>query len=98
MDPVVLRAMVVIGLGGRKGSGLIELPPMSRSPSTFRQQDVTRFMRAARKAGYTMDKAVINRSGDIVLVFGTTEINLSELERNPWDEVLIDAADEKRSS
>jgi hypothetical protein len=71
---------------------------MSRAPSTFRQQEVIRFMRAARKAGYMMDKAVI-REREIVLVFGDTEVKLSELgdEPNPWDEVLTNATDQKRS-
>jgi hypothetical protein len=69
---------------------------MSRAPSTFRATDVTRLLRAARKAGYVVDKAVISRStGDIVLVFGGTQVKLSEIDRNPWDEVLTHAADEE---
>jgi hypothetical protein len=70
---------------------------MPRAPSIFRETDVTRLLRAARKAGYTVDKAVISRTtGDIVLVFGGTEVKLSEIDRNPWDEVLTHAADKER--
>jgi hypothetical protein len=69
---------------------------MTRAPSTFRQADVTRALKGALKAGYLVNKAVINRGGDIVLTFGTTEHEC--VEPNPWDKVLIDASNEKRPS
>jgi hypothetical protein len=68
------------------------------SRALFTQADVIRALKGAKKAGYSVDRAVINRAGEIVLMFGTAEAKLREGERNPWDEVLIDAADEERSS
>jgi hypothetical protein len=64
----------------------------------FTQADVTRALKGAKKAGYSVDRAVINRTGEIVLMFRAAEDKLRESERNPWDEVLIDAADEERSA
>ena len=64
----------------------------------FTQADVTRALKGARKAGYTVDRAVINRAGEIVLTFGSAEPRSCEDERNPWDEVLIHAADKERPS
>jgi hypothetical protein len=69
---------------------------MSRGPCMFRQQDLTRALRAARNAGCSVDKAVINRTGDIVLTFGSADHEAND--PNPWDKVLINASHEKRSS
>jgi hypothetical protein len=41
---------------------------MSRAPSTFRQGDVTRALRAAAAAGLVVHKVEIDRAGKIVLV------------------------------
>jgi hypothetical protein len=68
------------------------------SRALFTQADVTRALKGAKKAGYAVDRAVINRAGEIVLMFAAAEDTLRESERNPWDEVLIHAADEERSS
>jgi hypothetical protein len=68
------------------------------SRALFTEADVTRALKGAKKAGYSVDRAVINRAGDIVLEFGTAEAKPCESERNPWDEVLSHAADEERSS
>jgi hypothetical protein len=35
----------------------------------FRENHLTRALKAAKKAGYCVDKAVINADGDIELVF-----------------------------
>jgi hypothetical protein len=68
------------------------------SRALFTQADVTRALKGAKKAGFAVDRAVINRTGDIVLEFQTAEAKPRETERNPWDEVLIDAADKERSA
>jgi hypothetical protein len=41
---------------------------MSRAPSAFRQQDVTRALRAADAAGRPVRRVEIDRDGKIVLV------------------------------
>ena len=41
---------------------------MSRAPSTFRQGDVTRAVKAARAAGLDVVRTEIDRDGRIVLV------------------------------
>jgi len=92
MEPVARRAMVVVGAGGRSGSGLIELPPMSRAPSSFRQQDVTRAVKAVAAAGVGIARVEIDKQGKIIIVAGqpvskvvTTQI--SAREENEWDRV-----------
>ena len=44
---------------------------MSRGPSTFKQQDVTRALRATRAAGVAVSRIEIDRDGKIVIVTGT---------------------------
>jgi hypothetical protein len=68
------------------------------SRALFTRADVTRALKGAKQAGYSVDRAVINRAGEIVLMFVTAEDTLRESERNPWDEVLVHAEDEERSA
>jgi hypothetical protein len=41
---------------------------MSRAPSTFRQQDVTRAIRAAKAAGVEIQRIEIAKDGRIVII------------------------------
>jgi hypothetical protein len=61
---------------------------MARAPSTFKQQDLTRALKAARAAGVSIARFEIE-NGKIVIVTGkpaVTEDNATNT--NPWDEVL----------
>jgi hypothetical protein len=67
-------------------------------PRRRRRASVARILKDARRAGYAVDRVVINPTGHIVVVMGSGEARSCESENNPWDEVLIDAADEERSA
>ncbi len=45
-------------------------PYMSRSPSRFRQTDLTRAIKAARNAGVDVARAEIAKDGKIVIILG----------------------------
>jgi hypothetical protein len=58
---------------------------MARAPCTFRQQDVTRAIRAAHAAGLHVAGVKINpQTGEIEVVTGES----AKDNGNPWDSVL----------
>jgi hypothetical protein len=60
---------------------------MSRGPCTFKQQDVTRALRAADAAGREVHRVEIDRNGKIVLVMAGSEPN--EVEPKPPDSQIV---------
>ncbi len=48
---------------------------MPRRPCAFRQQDVTRALRAADAAGYAVHRVVIDKTGNIVIETGKSSEN-----------------------
>ena len=52
---------------------------MTRRPSTFRQQDVTRAVKAVVAAGVGIGRVEIDKSGKIAIVAGGAKAELSEL-------------------
>jgi len=57
---------------------------MGHGPATFRETDLTRALRAARKAGADVERVEIGRDGRIVLVLKSGD-EVSP-EGNEWDE------------
>ncbi len=60
---------------------------MSRSPSTFRQADLTRAIKAARNAGVEVARAEIAKDGKIIIVIGETGGASADIELTPDDEL-----------
>jgi hypothetical protein len=60
---------------------------MARGPLTFRQRDVVRAIKAAKRAGLPIGRVEITRCGTITLISSQVDKELAALpERNPWDD------------
>jgi hypothetical protein len=60
---------------------------MGHGRCTFREVDLTRALRAAKKAGENVARAEIARDGKIVLVLNKDGQVPSKSEGNEWDEI-----------
>jgi hypothetical protein len=61
---------------------------MARAPSTFRQQDVTRAVKAVAAAGVHIARIEIDKAGKIVIIAGAATGQPGEsAEANEWDRV-----------
>jgi hypothetical protein len=61
---------------------------MARAPSTFRQQDVTRAVKAVTAAGVHIARIEIDKSGKIVIITADEPDSLNKVtEANEWDRV-----------
>jgi hypothetical protein len=61
---------------------------MPRAPSTFRQQDVTRAVKAVAAAGVHIARIEIDKTGKIVIITVEATDQPSEItEGNEWDHV-----------
>jgi hypothetical protein len=70
--------------------------PRRYRDQTFRKTDVVRAWRSAQAAGIPSPRIEIDRYGTISVLAG--EPLEGNAVRNPWDEVLTDAADKKRTA
>jgi hypothetical protein len=64
---------------------------MSRAPSTFRQLDVTRAVKAIRAAGYDVGRVLIDRAGRIEITTAEGQHAPSAPQAggpNEWDEAV----------
>jgi hypothetical protein len=59
---------------------------MARAPSTFRQQDVTRAVKAVAAAGVAIARVEIDKAGKITIITASEERS-SDREANEWDRV-----------
>ena len=61
---------------------------MPRAPSTFRQQDVTRAVKAVTAAGVHIARIEIDKAGKIVIITADPTNRSDEMtEANEWDRV-----------
>jgi hypothetical protein len=62
---------------------------MSRGPQTFKQADVTRVLKAAAKAGFSVNRFEIDRAGKIVIIAGSPETTeeAGSSDADEWDSV-----------
>jgi len=61
---------------------------MPRAPSTFRQQDVTRAVKAVTAAGVHIARVEIDKTGKIVIIAAdTAERSDGKTKANEWDRV-----------
>ena len=63
-----------------------------RGPCTFRQEDLTRALKAAVKAGIEVARFEIDKAGKIVVVTGKAKEERGTEAANAWDEVLSEDA------
>jgi hypothetical protein len=71
----------------QQGAGF-PVAPMARAPSTFRQQDVTRAVKAVAAAGVHIARIEIDKAGKIVIIAADAVDQLGENpEVNEWDRV-----------
>ena len=60
---------------------------MGHGRCTFKEVDLTRALRAAKKAGANVARAEVARDGKIVLVLKKDVETPSVSERNEWDDI-----------
>jgi hypothetical protein len=67
---------------------------MSRAPSTFRQQDITKAVKAVTAAGVDIARVEIDKSGKITIIAAGTDPHKAFAPRgNEWDTVLCHGKD-----
>jgi hypothetical protein len=60
---------------------------MANRPASFRQADVTRAIKAARKAGIEIARVEVDNGGKITIIVGKPSETSNETEPNDWAEI-----------
>jgi hypothetical protein len=60
---------------------------VARPPSTFRQQDVTRAIRAVAAAGIVVARVEVDKSGKIIVITQEGADRGKDTEANEWDRI-----------
>jgi hypothetical protein len=60
---------------------------MTRAPSTFRQQDVTRAVKAVAAAGVDIARVEIDKAGKITIIAATSTKPEEGKRANEWDAI-----------
>jgi hypothetical protein len=60
---------------------------MARAPSIFRQQDVTKAIKATKAAGVDIVRIEIAKDGRIAIITATEAARIGAEEENSWDRV-----------
>jgi hypothetical protein len=60
---------------------------MARAPSTFRQNDVTRAIKATKAAGVDIARIEIAKDGRIIIITPVEAAQIGAEEENSWDGV-----------
>jgi DUF1009 family protein len=60
---------------------------MVRAPSTFRQNDVTRAIKATKAAGIDIARTEIAKDGRIIIITPVEAAQIGAEEENSWDGV-----------
>jgi hypothetical protein len=68
-------------------NGCGETSLMARAPSTFRQQDVTRAVKAVAAAGVDIGRVEIDKAGKITIIAATATETEEGKEANEWDAI-----------
>ena len=63
---------------------------MGRNPSTFKQRDVTKAVKAVTAAGIQIARVEVDKDGRIVVVAGKPTSDSTSA--NPWDQVVEELA------
>jgi hypothetical protein len=66
---------------------LKDFSDMTRAPSIFRQQDLTKAIRGATKAGVNIARIEIAKDGRIVIITSADAVQIGAEEENEWDRV-----------
>ena len=71
---------------------------MPRAPSTFRQQDVTRAIKAATAAGVGIARVEIDKAGKIIIITGETTDQPGQASGNDLDNWIAKRAKNARQA